>query len=259
MNVATTPPSSRPRPPAGSARRRRWSGAPGPRAPGMRSRRIGAIAAGDRVAVAERAEERLLARRERLPGGRLAARGRVVRRVGTRSGHGPRAALYASSGNGASYAARTSAATRAAAGGTSRPMSSSSAFWTACGTATRSRACRSRRSAGRCWRRPPGRTGRGARRPGGARSARPSPGRQRDVAQVEVVEHQLPQPLDVAGVGVVGRCGGLSERPKPTRSGATHRMPGVGEHRDHVAVEERPRRLAVQQQPTGPSAGPGST
>ncbi len=44
------------------------------------------------------------------------------------------------------------------------------------GTTTRSRACRSRRSAARCCSRPRGRTGRGAPRPGAARSARPSPG-----------------------------------------------------------------------------------
>ena len=51
------------------------------------------------------------------------------------------------------------------------------------------------------------------------------------------------------GVGVVALLAPACRlRPKPTRSGATHAVPGGDEHRDHVPVEEAPRRLAVQEQ-----------
>ena len=42
----------------------------------------------------------------------------------------------------------------------------------------------------------------------------------RDVGQVERVERERAHPLHVPRVRVVARSAGLSERPKPTRSGA---------------------------------------
>ena len=72
---------------------------------------------------------------------------------------------------------------------------------------------------------------------------------ERDVAQVERVEERGAHPLDVARRRCSrSRAVGLSERPKPTRSGATQRSPAAGEHRDHLAVQVAPRRLAVHQQ-----------
>ena len=65
----------------------------------------------------------------------------------------------------------------------------------------------------------------------------------------------LVHPVDVARVGVVVRSAGLSERPKPTRSGATPET-GRREHGDHLAVEEGPRGLAVHEQDTGASGLP---
>ena len=41
---------------------------------------------------------------------------------------------------------------------------------------------------------------------------------------------------------------GLSERPKPARSGAMHAKAGVAHRRDHLAPQKRPGRLAVEEQ-----------
>ena len=67
-------------------------------------------------------------------------------------------------------------------------------------------------------------------------------------AQVERLDERA-QPCHVARVAVVRRPrSGLSERPNPTRSGATTRRPAAAEDRDHLAIEIRPGRLAVQTQ-----------
>ena len=89
-------------------------------------------------------------------------------------------------------------------------------------------------------------------------AARPSPGTTSVMSRRSSWSNSTrAQPVDVALVRVVGRArAGLSERPKPTRSGATHAEPGADEHRDHLAVEVAPRRLAVQQQHR-PAVGAG--
>ena len=102
-----------------------------------------------------------------------------------------------------------------------------------CGTATRSPAWAGHRWAGRCWRRRCARTGPGARRPGAARSGRPSPARPASRAAGRGRRTRA----RASTRRVAHRCGprcaaGLSDRPKPTRSGQMHavtrRRPGSG-------------------------------
>jgi len=67
-------------------------------------------------------------------------------------------------------------------------------------------------------------------------------------AQVEPVEGERADPLHVARVAVVRDLGRLVRPAKPGQVGRDHPQSGVGEHRHHRAVKERPARLAVQQQ-----------
>jgi hypothetical protein len=52
-------------------------------------------------------------------------------------------------------------------------------------------------------------------------------------------------------VGVVLAVGGLVTASEADQVGGDDAVPGRGEHRDHGAVEVRPRRLAVQQEHRG--------
>ena len=97
--------------------------------------------------------------------------------------------------------------------------------------------------------------GHDAREPVGVLGHQPQPEQpapvlteQRHLVQVEVVEGQLAHPLDVPGEGVVRQRERLVRPPEPDHVGRHAPDAGVGEDRDHVPVEERPRRLAVQQQ-----------
>ena len=71
---------------------------------------------------------------------------------------------------------------------------------------------------------------------------------ERRVAQVE--RPAATRVIQVTCRGTCSRAGsaGLSDRPKPTRSGASARKPGAREDRDHLPVQVAPRRLAVQHQ-----------
>ena len=71
---------------------------------------------------------------------------------------------------------------------------------------------------------------------------------QRDRAQVEDVEGERAHPLDVLRVAVVGHLGRLVRTAEADQVGRDHPQSGVGQHRDHAAVQERPGRFAVQQQ-----------
>jgi hypothetical protein len=71
---------------------------------------------------------------------------------------------------------------------------------------------------------------------------------QRDVVQVQLVEGQRADPLDVPGVAVVGDACRLVGAPEADQVRGDRADPGIREHPDHVAVEERPARLTVQQQ-----------
>ena len=77
------------------------------------------------------------------------------------------------------------------------------------------------------------------------------------LVQVEVVQDQLTHPLDVAGEGVVRQCERLVRPPEPDHVGRHAPDAGVDEDRDHVAVEEGPRRLTVQEQRNRPVGGTG--
>ena len=80
---------------------------------------------------------------------------------------------------------------------------------------------------------------------------------QRHVVQVEVVQDQLAHPLDVAREGVVLQCERLVRPPEPDHVRRHAPDAGVGEDRDHVPIEERPRRLAMQQERDGSVGGTG--
>ena len=71
---------------------------------------------------------------------------------------------------------------------------------------------------------------------------------ERHVAKVELIEERAPHPLDVPRVGVVGACRGLVGATEADQIGRDATQSGVDEHRDHLAVEETPRRFAVEQQ-----------
>ena len=223
MKAATTRPSSGP-----ASSWRKWPaparvGWSRPRAPGTCGARIGAIAAGDRVGVAEGDEERLLPLRPgppRPPG--------WPRWPGRRGGSGPASAwpgrrpCSPRSGT----ARRTPRARRRSSRGrspsaTSRPMSSTRAFSTA---------LRNSHQISGMSKSPVGEPGVGrddAGEPVGVLGDQPQPDQpapvladQGHLAQVEVVEGQLAGPLDVPGVGVVARRQRLVRPAEPDRGPA---------------------------------------
>ena len=225
MNPATTRPSSSP-----ASSWRKWP-AFGDRGVVEAARRRGraaggsaSIASGDRVGVAEGGEERLLPRRRAPP-----RRPVGLRWPGRRAGSAPgwaspgRRPCSPRSGNGASYAARTSSVIpRTQPAATSRPMSSTSAFSTA---------LRNIHQISGMSKSPVGQPGvrrHHAREPVGvlghqAQPDQPAPvlADQRHLVQVEVVEGQLAHPLDVPRERVVRQsraaCRTARTRPGPAR------------------------------------------
>jgi hypothetical protein len=78
---------------------------------------------------------------------------------------------------------------------------------------------------------------------------------QRDVVQVERVEERRAHPLDVPRIRVVGAIGWLVGAPEPDEVGCNAAQPGGHERRDHLAVQEAPRRFAVHQEHDPAGAG----
>src|ERR1035437_5233353 len=70
----------------------------------------------------------------------------------------------------------------------------------------------------------------------------------RDAGEVESVEEHRPHPLDMASVGVVGLGCRFVGASKADQIGGDHPKAGVYEDRDHLAVEEGPRRFAVERE-----------
>jgi len=68
---------------------------------------------------------------------------------------------------------------------------------------------------------------------------------QRDASQAESVECEPPHPLHMPRVAVIGDLRGLVRPAEPDHIGRDRPQSGVGEHRDHRAVQEGPTRLAV--------------
>ena len=66
--------------------------------------------------------------------------------------------------------------------------------------------------------------------------------------QIQNVESQRPHPLDVAPIAVVFAPGRLVGTTEPDQIGADDAMPGGHHYRNHLAVQIRPRRLAMQHQ-----------
>ncbi len=71
---------------------------------------------------------------------------------------------------------------------------------------------------------------------------------QREARQVELVEQRLAEPVDVALVGVLRTRRRLVGAAEADQVGCDAPVTGGGQHRDHVAVQVAPRRLAVEQQ-----------
>ena len=59
---------------------------------------------------------------------------------------------------------------------------------------------------------------------------------------------QFPHPFDVACIAVVLDASRLVRATEADQVGADDAVPGRGQHRDHLAVEEGPRRFAMQHQ-----------
>ena len=197
-----------------------------PWAPRICSRKIGRHRAGDRIAVAEGHQHRRRAVPTAPPRrARLASAAGIVRAWSAPAGHRPRARAVGVVGERrvvgrAHLGGHRAAGSRTA---TNRPTSTLGRPGSPCGTATRSRAWRSHRSAGRCWRR---RRGEAVRVLGDQpQPDQPAPvlADQGDAAQVEDVEGQRAHPLDVAGVGVVlaARSACRSGRIRPDRDRST--------------------------------------
>jgi hypothetical protein len=76
-----------------------------------------------------------------------------------------------------------------------------------------------------------------------------------DVLQPELVEQRRPHPLHVGGVRVVVLRRRLVGTPEADEVGGDAAQPGGGQDRDHLPVEEAPRRLTVQQEHDGAAGG----
>ena len=72
------------------------------------------------------------------------------------------------------------------------------------------------------------------------------------VLQVQHAEQRAAHPLDVPGVRVVTDLTWLVRTPETDEVGSDDTAARACEHPDHLAVEERPRRLAVQADDHGP-------
>jgi hypothetical protein len=66
--------------------------------------------------------------------------------------------------------------------------------------------------------------------------------------EVEDVEGNGSHPLHVARIGVVFASGGLVGAAEADEVGADHTVASLGKYGDHFAIQERPRRLAMQQE-----------
>ena len=196
-------------------------------------------------------QERLLPLAERRPGRAVGLGGRVVG-----AGRAPASAsrgrppCSSSVGNGASYAARTSSAIPRTQPAADQPADVEH-LGRLDGVAEHPPDLRHVEVAGR----QPGVRRDHAGEPVGMLGHQPQPDQpapvladQRHVAQVEVVEGELAHPLDVPRERVVRHRQRLVGPAEPDQVRRDAPDPGVGQHRDHVPVEERPRRLAVQQQ-----------
>src|SRR5207248_9312380 len=69
---------------------------------------------------------------------------------------------------------------------------------------------------------------------------------QRDVAQIECVEQRGPHPLDMARVRMIGDLGRLVRAAEPDEVRGDDAAPRRSEYGDDFAVQETPRRFAVQ-------------
>src|SRR5262249_47595666 len=67
------------------------------------------------------------------------------------------------------------------------------------------------------------------------------------VLEVEVIDQQAADPLDVTRIGVLVALGWLVGATEADQVGGNAAEPARDEHRDHRAVEEAPRRLAVHE------------
>ncbi len=74
---------------------------------------------------------------------------------------------------------------------------------------------------------------------------------ERDLAQIERIEHGGAHPFDMAGVGVVGALRWFVGATEPDEVGRDAAQSCRGEDRDHLPVEEAPGRFAVHEEHYG--------
>ena len=215
-------------------------------------------ALGDRVAVAEGAEERLVERPQHLPRLRCSRRGRVVgrrrhqRREDAGAGHvgvvGERSVVGGD--DVVAQAGRRSRRRRSGRSGISAVLGE---------VLPREERLVRRPVAGRH----PGVADDDAAKRSGSAATRRSPTRPPQSWPKNVMPRRSRRSNTTsliqrrgAVVGVVGLLARLVGATEADEVGRDAAMAGVDEHRDHLPVEERPRRLAVHEQHRRPSAGP---
>jgi hypothetical protein len=236
------------RPPAGSARPSPAWCAPGRRRRGSgRERAIGA--AGDRIAVAERGDERSRERLEAAPRRAVGLAGGIVRR---RRAPGPGTAARRPGTTRRGTARRRR---RPPPGQPARDAAGDDAAGRELGHRLRELPPREERVgrldvAGRqerVGRDDPGEARRRLAHQAQPEQAAPVLAQERDRAEPDAIDERA-QPGHVRGVRIVGARGRLVRAPEADQVGRHRAQPGRDARADHVAVQERPRRLAVQHQ-----------
>ena len=215
--------------------------------------------AGDRVPVAERHQEGLVPGGQLAPGGPVGLRGRVVGRRWDQPGHGPDRGGVGRIREWRLVGGQDLGRERGLAAGLHQP-----------GYAQRRSGAddlpepqpdfRHRLVTG-------GQPGVGRHHPGEpvrvlghqpqADQAAPVLPDQGQRVQIEPVEGKRADPFHVPRVAVIIDLGRLVRTAEPDQVGRDRPQPGIGEHRHDLAVQERPARLAVQQQHRFAARRPG--
>ena len=197
-----------------------------PAAPGTVRRKTGRHGPGDRVAVAERHQERLVPGGQPPPRGPVSVGRRVIRGGRHQVRHGPHRGLERWVGK-RGFVGRHVRRAPARSGSRRSPAGPRSSVG-AVRTISRNRSqlgIGGRPWATRCWTPLPGRTGPDVRPPAAARSGRPSPAPPGSARAGRARRRPARGSTPRGAVSVIRHVTGLSERPNPTRSAAMTRSP----------------------------------
>ncbi len=250
MKSAITVPS---RSPASSCRK--WpapvsTGWSMPAAPGTVRLSTGAIDRGDRIAIAKRHQERLGPGGQAPPGRPVSLRGRVVRGCRHQLRHGPDRRREARVGERRLIGGDDRRRKRRLAAGLHQPRHAQRGRGP--DDLTEAQPDLGHRVV------PGGQPGVGRDHPGEpvrmfrhqaqADQAAPVLPDDGQAAQVKMIKRERPDPLHVTREAVIADVGWLVRPAEPGQVRGDRMQPGVREHGHHLAVQERPARLAVQQQ-----------